>query len=184
MRQWIEPEGCGDHAEVNAGHQPALDKACRLPADATNLSPAGRDMNAPRDLGELPRGARRQRRRVIRRPDVTHAIVQPAPGTPQRLGPRGDSIQADGLQQDVGGPVVAHGGNKQTRVHERKRVVRKVLPQPRIRDGDLRIAADPGVRIEPTVAEAFGDLAEEEDLADARRGLHRVRCFLVDHLSF
>ena len=38
-------------------------------------------------------------------------------------------------------------------------------------------------RIDEAVDHALGDLAEQEDLADARRRLYRVRGILVDHIS-
>ena len=115
--------------------------------------------------------------------DVAHPIVQRAIDAAEGERTLCHRLQSHKIEQHIRGPVVAHRCDQDACIHERQRVLGEVLPQTRIGHRHARIAGEDLMRIEAALDEPLGNLAEQEDLADTRRGMDVVRSLLLDHYA-
>lgn len=131
-------------------------------------------MDAPGDLGEFAGGAGGEPGGVIRGALVPHHIMESALLASQCLCAMRGGLQPYPPEEDVGRKVVTDGSDEEADVGERKLVLDRLMPEPRSRHGGDVTAVERLQGVQAAIDDLLCGLAEEEDLADARRGDLRI----------
>lgn len=171
----VEAEGAGHHRQVGAQRQPP---AHQRGGGLVHAS-------APRQVAQQQRpvvGAPcAQCRRVLGGPRVAHEVVQHRPAGCQGGRPCPHLVQAEALQQRVGGPVVAGRPDQHGQVHQGQTVHPQVLPGARVGHRQTGSPVHLLGRVQLAGTHPRRQVDQGEDLADARGGQQLLLTLLCQH---